>query len=365
MNPDRKEAVLTGLLERFRKSWFPPAAAVGAFSAFVAAAFRIRPEPRISPSGTAPPGPPKPVSLPVLSQPTLVALDWEYSLSFIIGGAASAYPFRRALAGVAAGSGDTIFTLGDDEVRIFDSKGSFARNWRVIDKASCITVGSDGQIYIGSSGRIEIYDGRGIRKGGFLAGEQGRQAEVTAVKVCRSNILVADAAARIIRRFDLSGRQIGQIGTKSKAGSFILPNRWLDFAVDSKGTVYATDTGRHLVTAWDLDGSPLGSFGKFGMSNPEDFVGCCNPVNLAVTADGKIVTAEKMVARVKVYESDGRLLAVIGPENFDPQCTHIHLAVDSRGRILAADPVRREIKVFSRLAKTGASGPFDKEPERA
>ena len=54
-----------------------------------------------------------------------------------------------------------------------------------------------------------------------------------------------------------------------------------------------------------------------------------------------------MVARVKIYEPDGKLLAVIGPENFDPNCVHIHLAVDSQGRILAADPVRREIKVFS------------------
>ena len=70
-------------------------------------------------------------------------------------------------------------------------------------------------------------------------------------------------------------------------------------------------------------------------------------MNLAVTPDGKIVTGEKAGARVKVYEPDGTLLAVIGPEHFDAACTHLHLAVDSKGRILAADPVRREVKVFS------------------
>jgi hypothetical protein len=90
------------------------------------------------------------------------------------------------------------------------------------------------------------------------------------------------------------------------------------------------------------------------MSNPEDFVGCCNPVNLASTPDGKVVTGEKMVARVKVYEPDGKLLAVIGPENFDPNCIHIHLAVDSKGRILAADPVRRQVNIFSLVAKGGS-----------
>ena len=117
--------------------------------------------------------------------------------------------------------------------------------------------------------------------------------------------------------------------------------------MDAAGVVRATDSGRHQVTAWALDGSPVGKFGKFGMHAPADFVGCCNPVNVAMTPDGKVVTAEKMVARVKVYEPDGRLLAVIGPEHFDPTCTQIHVAVDANGRILAADPVRRQVMVFA------------------
>ena len=131
----------------------------------------------------------------------------------------------------------------------------------------------------------------------------------------------------------------------------------MDLDVDAAGIVRATDTGRHQVTAWALDGTPTARFGKFGMSDPADFVGCCNPVNLATTPDGKVVTAEKMVARVKVYEPDGRLLAVIGPEHFDPKCTQIYLAVDSKGRLLAADPVRREIKVFAQVVKIGVNEP--------
>jgi sugar lactone lactonase YvrE len=199
----------------------------------------------------------------------------------------------------------------------------------------------------GASGRIEIYDSLGIQAGGFAASETDRPASITAIRVLPNDILVADAAALLIRRFNLQGRSIGLIGNKSKTGKFILPNKSLDLAVDANNRVYATDTGRHQVTCWTLDGTPQGSFGKFGMIQPEDFVGCCNPVNIATTPEGKIVTAEKMVARVKVYEPDGRLLAVIGPENFDPACTHIYLAVDARGRIFAADPVRCEVKVFA------------------
>jgi hypothetical protein len=84
------------------------------------------------------------------------------------------------------------------------------------------------------------------------------------------------------------------------------------------------------------------------MVRPEDFVGCCNPVNLATAPDGSIVTAEKVAARVKVFGRDRALLAVIGPEHFDPMCRHIHVAVDSTGRIVTADPERRTIAVFGR-----------------
>ncbi len=133
----------------------------------------------------------------------------------------------------------------------------------------------------------------------------------------------------------------------------MLPNRSLDFDVDSKGIIAATDSGRHRVSSWNLAGAPVGHFGKFGLIGTEDFVGCCNPVNLSFTPDGKIVTAEKVIARVKIYDSAGNLLGLIGPEHFDPKCTHLHLAVDSKGRILVADPVRLEIKVFSAMVKPG------------
>jgi len=372
MNPNDKESTRSALLDRFRKSWFPPAAVVGAIAGFAAAAFRVRPTPKTTPR----PAKPARLTQPLVQLTTSVQaagrLQREYSKFAVLGGSASPHPFRRSLAGIAIGAGDRIYALGDDEVRVFEPDGSFIQGWKAPQKASCLAVGQDGRVYLGAPGRVEFYDARGSRAGGFVAGEKDEPAIVTAIKPFGKEVLVADAAARFIRRYDLDGKQLGVIGTKNKTGNFMLPNRWLDFDVDARGVIRATDTGRHLVTAWALDGSPRGSFGKFGMSNPADFVGCCNPVNLALTPDGKIVTAEKMVARVKVYEPDGRLLAVIGPEHFDQSCVHIYLAVDSKGRILAADPVRREITIFSPVSRTGASEPsspgnprppIDKKPE--
>jgi sugar lactone lactonase YvrE len=272
----------------------------------------------------------------------------RYTPVATLAGRGTAGEFKTSLSGVAVGAAGVIHALGDGEVRVFAANGGVARAWKAPEQAACLTVAPDGRVLVGAGGRVEIFSATGSRVGGFAAGQTGKPADVTAVKVVRDSVLVADASARLVRRYDAAGVERGLIGNQHKTGSFMLPNRSLDIDVDSAGAVFATDTGRHQVTSWTLDGTPLAAFGKFGQAKPEDFVGCCNPVNLAVAPDGCVVTGEKAVARVKVFGPDRALLAVIGPEHFDPMCTHIHLAVDSTGRIVAADPVRRTITIFGR-----------------
>jgi hypothetical protein len=347
------------LRERFFKSWFPPAAVVGGVATLVAAALRVRPEPAGRPPAPAEsPGGSAPSDLLQVQRSGTGAamkapLERQYVLAATIGGQALS-AFRESLLDIAVDGADQVIALGDGQVRVFTADGGLVRQWRAGEGAECLTVGPEGAVYVAGAGRIDVFDGGGVRTGGFTFGDAGKPPGVSAIAVHGGDILVADASARIIRRFDATGRQRNLIGDQGKTKTFMLPNGRLDVTVDTAGIVRATDTGRHQVTSWALDGAPIGRFGKFGMQDPADFVGCCNPINVATTPDGKVVTSEKMVARVKVFEPDGRLLAVIGTENFDPMCTQIHLAVDSKGRILAADPVRRRIQVFSPAAPGGA-----------
>ena len=329
------------LRERFFKSWFPPAAVVGGVVTLVAAALRVRPEPRAQVAVPAAPG-----GAPAPPPGAEVPLERTYTLVATIGGQALS-AFRESLLDVAVDSSDQVLALGDGHVRVFTAGGEPLRQWRAGDGAECLTVGPDGRVYVGGAGRVDVFESGGRPAGGFAFGDSVKPPSVSAIAVHGPDILVADATARIIRRFDAAGRQRNLIGDQGKTKTFMLPNGRLDVDVDAAGVVHATDTGRHQVTSWALDGTPIARFGKFGMQDPADFVGCCNPINVAATPDGKVVTSEKMVARVKVFEPDGRLLAVIGTEHFDPMCTQIHLAVDSKGRILAADPVRRRILVFT------------------
>jgi hypothetical protein len=359
MNVNEKSTGTRGVnaRDRFWRVWFAPLAAVGALAALVTGAFRARPAATLAPppAPAPPPTPGVPRALrmaPVQAVPA-PPLARHYGRTGAIGGTRSADGFSRRLSGVAVGAGDHAYVLGDEQIRVFDPLLRRVRAWRAPENASSLGVGPDGRVYVGSPGRVEIFDADGKSVGGFAAGDPGKPADVTGIKVFGTDVLVADANARVIRRYGIDGALRSVIGRQEKSAGFMLPNRILDLAVDARGVVYATDPGRHKVTAWALDGSPIAKFGKFGMTAPEDFVGCCNPVNIAVTPDGKVVTGEKMVARVKVFEPDGTLLAVIGPEHFDPSCVQIHLAVDSNGRILAADPVRREVTVFSMNAPSG------------
>jgi hypothetical protein len=326
-----------------RRLFLPLASVVGAVGVVAAGVLRPGEAPApAAPAGlpdTAPELPPARPSPPLPQQYTRVA-------AFAAAGTPG--EFRRSLSGIAVGLRDSVYALGDDEIRVFDAGGRLTRGWKAPLQACCLGVAADDRVVVGSPGHVDLYDGRGVHVARFAAGTRDAPADVSAVRITGDSVLVADVRARVIRHYDLRGRERGVIGAQSKTGGFMLPNKSLDFDVDGAGVVHATDTGRHQVTSWTLDGAMVGAFGTFGMARPEDFVGCCNPVNVAIAPDGGIVTAEKAVARVKVFSKDRSLLAVIGPEHFDPMCRHIHIAVDSTGRIVAADPERRTIAVFGR-----------------
>ena len=334
----------TDLLARMRKGEFPAAAVAGAFASFADAAFGAQPASKDT----------RPADATNPSQAESPVPQEALELAFV---QSSSLPLRlrQSLSGIAISANDRVFLLGDGLVHIFERDGTFVRSWKAPDNATCVAVDTNETVYFGVAGRVEVFSSAGIHKTGFEAGPSDRPAVITAIKAGPKEIFVADAAARYIVRFDRNGKRIGEIGSNNKTGGFMLPNRFLDIDVDRNGMVAATDTGRHRVSLWNLDGTSVRSFGKFGLWHEEDFVGCCNPVNLALAPGGRIVTAEKVVPRVKIYNSTGKLLGRISPEHFDSKCIHLHLAVDSIGRIFVADPVRLDVKVFSARGKSGGS----------
>ena len=90
------------------------------------------------------------------------------------------------------------------------------------------------------------------------------------------------------------------------------------------------------------------SWGEYG-TEIDEFCGCCNPSHFAILEDGSFVTSEKGIPRVKVYDHQGQLVAVVAqPSQFRAGTVGLDLAVDAAGRIYVLDPAQKEVRVFAK-----------------
>ena len=128
----------------------------------------------------------------------------------------------------------------------------------------------------------------------------------------------------------------------------MLPNGVLDLAWDSADgeSFVVAHPQKHRVERYNLDGELTDKFGRFGMDDPADFGGCCNPTNITTTWEGLIAVSEKAPPRVKVYTSDGSFLTQSADGLFDANTKNIDLAADRHGHLYATDPLRCTIEVF-------------------
>jgi hypothetical protein len=251
--------------------------------------------------------------------------------------------------GIASAADGTIYICGDRSLLEIDRKGGVKHRWDLDGEPSCVAAGPDGTLYVGTTDHVEV-----IKPG--IAGttawpDLGSQAIVTSVAVVGSGVFVADAGNRMVLRFDAGGRLAGMIG-----GDFSVPSPYLDVAGSPDGTLWVTDPGHHRVQHFTIEGKLLGSWGTSSLEIG-GFGGCCNPVHIAVCPCGAIITAEKGIPRVKVYEADGTLTAVVaGPSDFASGETGLDLAARKAngGEVIVLVPSRRVVRVYvKKEAKAG------------
>ncbi len=252
--------------------------------------------------------------------------------------------FATALRGVTVDSRDRLYAAGDSEVKVFGPDGTFQRRWPTSSPAHAVAVAGDGRVFVGESGQVEIFDEAGRMTDTWRHAQ--RLGRVTAIGFVGSDVLVADASDRTIRRYDARGRFLNDIGRNNRTQGFLIPNGVLDFSVDAGGVIHAANPGKHRVERYTPADQLLGHIGRFDGIDPSGFPGCCNPTNVTVAGRDRIYVTEKAGPRVKVYDFQGRLLSVIATAPFDPNCKNMDLAVDERGRVYVADTVRLEICVF-------------------
>lgn len=269
----------------------------------------------------------------------------QYELTRRIGGRGfEPHQFREALRGIAV-AGDRVLAVGDSVVKAFAPDGRLLGQWPTRLPGECVAVDEQGRIWVGERQQVEILDAKGSLLDTWR--DPGRLGVVTAIAFGSGSVFLADASARCIRRYDAQGRFLNNLGDRHRKGGFDIPNGVVDFAMDAAGVVHVANPGMHRVERYAADGRLLGQFGRFDGRDPAGFPGCCNPTNLTVDAQGRVIVSEKAGPRVKVYDASGELVTVVADAVFDAGARNMDVAVDGQGRIYVADTVRLAICVFA------------------
>ncbi len=271
--------------------------------------------------------------------------------------------FAETLRGVTLDDAGRVYAVGDRQIKVFDNAGTLKARWPTEQPGYCVAVDVDAVTFVGQAGQVERLDRRGAQLDVWR--DVGRMGLVTSIGFTGDYVLIADAQDRCIRRYDKSGKWINDIGRDNNTKGFLIPNGHLDFAVDAKGTIHVCNPAKFRVERYAPTGEMLGKFGKFGTHKPEDFPGCCNPTNIALTPEGHVVVTEKAGPRMKVYDASGAMLAIVPADAFDATCKNMDVAVDAKGLIYVVDTARLHICVFEPVdapmpavgaeAKTGAT----------
>lgn len=275
---------------------------------------------------------------------------------------------RQARA-VAVGPDDRVYVAGDQAIVAFDASGSRIAEIALEDQPRCLAVGGSqhiapGRLYVGMNAHVEVYEPTGKRTAAW--DRVSERSTLTSIAVSERDVFVADAGSRVVLRYDAAGKLLGRIGQPDKSRNirgFVIPSPYFDVAMAADGLLRVVNPGYHHVEAYTVDGDLEFHWGEasFGI---EGFCGCCNPAHFAILPDGRFVTAEKGMPRVKVYGADGKFEAVVAPpETFvsasstrleetrsDHKLPVLDVAADSRGRVLVLDPGAGRVRIFEPLA---------------
>jgi len=164
---------------------------------------------------------------------------------------------------------------------------------------------------------------------------------------------VADAGNRVVVRYDTQGKLLGRIGRRDRERNIpgiLVPSPYFDVAVGTEGLLWVTNPGRLRMEAYTFDGDLEVSWGTSSFAI-DGFCGCCNPTHFALFRDGRVVTSEKGLPRVKLYDEAGRFKSVVAaPKSFDIEARGLDLGVDSAERVLVLDPSASQVRIFTRKA---------------
>lgn len=241
-----------------------------------------------------------------------------------------------------------ILVGGEKAIAVYDTSGKQVARYALDGTPSSLAVAPDGEIIVGMADHLEVLTPGGAPKAVWET--PGTQTFLTSVIADDENIYTADAGHRVVYRYDRAGKLLGVIGKKDPdrdIPGLEVPSPYFDVAFDSDGALWVVNPGKLGLESYRPNGDLITSWYNASLKL-EGFCGCCNPSHVTFDRDGNLITCEKGLVRVKVFEvTAGEFLELVAPSELFPKEDAVRdLAVDAGNRILVLDPRHDAIRIF-------------------
>ncbi len=245
---------------------------------------------------------------------------------------------------------NTIYLLTTDYLQVITPQGEELHSFSLAQTPNCLFVCPDMGIVIAFENFLASFSHEGDIH--FRSAPTPDNAVLTSVVVLEDKIFVADAGNKQILVFNRELEQTntfkGESGVSASHG-FILPSVHFDMAANHDDELWVVNPGLHSIQNYATDGRFRGQWGKPSFAS-EGFSGCCNPSYISFLSDGRFVTSEKGLVRIKIYKESGELESVVAPPDaFKNGLRAPAIATAENNLIVALDFDKSMIRIFEPL----------------
>jgi hypothetical protein len=196
-----------------------------------------------------------------------------------------------------------VFVVLKDKISVSDLLGKYQRDIDIDLNCRNIVVDNT-TIYLLYHARIDLYNFNGEKINEWYACSDN--SDYCSFAVTEEYIFVTDAENKHIVQYDKEGQLVRFINSPT---GFIIPSYSFGI-ICINDTIYCSNSGRHKIESYTLDGKFIASFGKSGIEAGA-FAGCCNPVYLEKSKNGDILTSEKGIPRISSYRRNGKFHTIL------------------------------------------------------
>ncbi len=239
-----------------------------------------------------------------------------------------------------------IYVAGDLHIQVIDISGNLLNTLEMPGLPKTIDVNGD-RIYAAINNQIMVISHSGELISAWKALENG--SSVTAIAAGEKEVYVADAGKRKVLKYNTDGELLLEFDGKADEGvlhGFIIPSGFFDLDFNPDGDLWVVNPGMHSLENYTEDGNLREHWNNTSMMT-EGFSGCCNPAYFTFLPDGRFVTSEKGLVRIKTYKPSGEFDGVVAaPVKFTEEGKAPDVATDTAGNVYALDFDKKMIRVF-------------------